>query len=173
MLAATAAGDSCLHRCAIGSDALQCLIKNLYTEIVFTSPGTKPHMESTRQTRAELLDVEKELIAREPIFHRPEFGTKRADFDAMMAEDFWETGASGACYDRTHVLDVLEARHAQPVVESWEASDFYCQRIAENNFLLTYTLRQGARVSRRATLWRRESPAWVIVYHQGTIVEAA
>lgn len=129
-------------------------------------------MESTRQTRADLLDIEQELIAREPIFHRPEFGTTRADFDAMMADDFWETGASGNRYDRKHILDVLEARHAQPAEESWQVSDFYCQRIAENNYLVTYTLRQGARITRRATLWRHQPRAWVIVYHQGTIVEA-
>jgi hypothetical protein len=129
-------------------------------------------MEIARQTPADLLDTERELIAREPIFHRSELGTTRAEFDAMMAADFWETGASGNCYGRAYILDVLEARHAQPVEESWEASEFYCQRIAEDNYLLTYRLRQGVRITRRATLWRRVLRTWVIVYHQGTIVAA-
>lgn len=31
---------------------------------------------------------------RDPLAHRPEFGTTRADFEAMTAPDFWETGAS-------------------------------------------------------------------------------
>ena len=44
-----------------------------------------------------------ELIQREPIFHRPEFGTTRADFEKMMAEDFWEVGASGQIYSRAFV----------------------------------------------------------------------
>jgi len=39
--------------------------------------------------------------------------------------------------------------------------------------LLTYTLAQGARITRRATIWRRCGSDWKIVYHQGTIVEDA
>lgn len=30
-----------------------------------------------------------ELAAREPIFHRPEFGSTRADFESMLSDDFW------------------------------------------------------------------------------------
>ena len=40
------------------------------------------------------------LRSREPIFHRSEFGTSRSDFDAMMADDFREVGASGSKYSR-------------------------------------------------------------------------
>ncbi|MHC5761500.1 hypothetical protein [Nostoc sp.] len=36
-----------------------------------------------------------ELIQREPIFHRPELGTTRADFEQMTESTFWEVGASG------------------------------------------------------------------------------
>jgi hypothetical protein len=50
--------------------------------------------------------------------------------------------------------------------------DFYCKEVAPANYLLTYTLRQGLRVSRRTTLWRRAPNGWVIVFHQGTVVEA-
>jgi hypothetical protein len=45
--------------------------------------------------------------------------------------------------------------------------------IAAENFLLTYTLLQGARVTRRATIWRRSTDGWKIVYHQGTVVADA
>ena len=143
-------------------------------------------MQSLRRTPDHLLEIQRELADREPIFHRPEYGTTRMDFEAMTAEDFWEVGASGMRYDRSHVLDVLEERAARPRDdEHWTTEDFYCQQIAEGNYLLTYTLRQGARVTRRATLWRRQASAcqpsvgqssarqsssWVIVYHQGTIV---
>jgi len=49
-------------------------------------------------TDPELLGVLEELIKREPIFHRPEFGTTRADFENMTSPDFWEIGASGRRY---------------------------------------------------------------------------
>src|SRR5262249_43372065 len=105
-----------------------------------------------------------------PIFHRPEHGTTRADFERMTEATFWETGASGRRYDREFVLDELERRRAHPAQDRWETSDFRCEEIAPDNFLLTYTLVQDRRVTRRATIWRRTADGWKVVYHQGTIV---
>jgi hypothetical protein len=128
-------------------------------------------MEPKRRTSPALKDIQEELVAREPIFHRPEHGTTREAFLAMTAEDFWQVGASGRRYDREYVLDVLEQRFSTPHEEEWEAEGFYCQLVAPDNYLLTYTLRQAGRVSRRATLWRRAAHGWVIAYHQGTLVQ--
>jgi len=121
-------------------------------------------------TESKLLPILEQLQGREPIFHRPEFGTTRADFEAMTEPDFWEIGASGRRYSREYVLDVLEERYRQPFEDDWQTSDFHCREIAANNYLLTYTLRQGSRITRRATLWRHTAHGWKIVYHQGTVV---
>jgi len=129
-------------------------------------------MEPTRITAARLMTVQDELSAREPIFHRPAFGTTRADFELMTDTEFWETGASGRLYSRAHVLEILEERYAKPIQENWETRDFFCQEIAPDTYLLTYTLHQDSRTTRRTTLWRRTSGGWKIVYHQGTMVEA-
>ena len=128
--------------------------------------------EPSRVTAPHLLPILSELQAREPIFHRPEHGTTRADFERMTDPTFWETGASGRRYSRAQVLDVLEQRSANPVDDPWETTDFYCQELAPGLYLLTYTLLQGQRVTRRATLWRRTEAGWQIVYHQGTLAEA-
>ncbi len=117
-------------------------------------------------------DVLNELMKREPLFHRPEFGTTRQDFENMTIETFWEVGASGRRYSRKYVMDTLELRHSQPHEDIWETQDFHCLEIAPNNYLVTYTLIQEERVTRRATIWRRCDTDWKIVYHQGTIVEA-
>jgi len=130
-------------------------------------------MEPTLITAPALLPVLNELKQREPIFHRPEFGTTRQDFEAMTEPDFWEVGASGQRYSRAYVLDVLEERFQHPEEDVWETSDFHCREIAVDNYLLTYTLRQGERLTRRATLWRRTAEGWKIVYHQGTVVNAS
>ena len=130
-------------------------------------------MEPIRRTPDELLPIQRELVAREPIFHRPEHGTTRAAFERMTATDFWEVGASGRRYSRQYVLDTLEDRYSKAHEDVWRTEDFYCQEIAPENYLLSYTLHQGPRVTRRATLWRRTPQAWLIVYHQGTIVEPA
>ena len=126
-------------------------------------------MEPKLATEARLLPILEQLREREPIFHRPEFGTTRADFEAMTEPDFWEVGASGRRYSREYVLDVLEERYRQPLDDDWQSSDFHCREIAADNYLLTYTLQQGPRLTRRATLWRHTAQGWKIVYHQGTL----
>ena len=127
-------------------------------------------MEPSLITDPEISDVLNELIEREPIFHRPELGTTRADFERMTEAGFWEIGASGRRYSRQFVLDELEKRYANPTVDVWQTRDFHCLEIAADNYLLTYTLIQGARVTRRSTIWRRTAEGWKIVYHQGTVV---
>ncbi len=123
-------------------------------------------------TPPELASVLRELMDREPIFHRPELGTTRADFERMTREDFWETGASGRRYSRAFVLDELEKRLSLPHTDVWETSDFCCRELAPSLYLLTYTLVQNhTRETRRATIWRRTDEGWKIVYHQGTIME--
>jgi hypothetical protein len=129
-------------------------------------------LEPALVTAPELEDVLAELSAREPIFHRPEFGTSRADFERMTVEDFWETGASGRRYSREFVLDELERRFSKPHDDVWETRDFYCRRLGPETYLLTYTLLQDKqRLTRRATIWQRKADGWRIVYHQGTIVQ--
>jgi hypothetical protein len=129
-------------------------------------------MEFSLATAPELQDVLAELSAREPIFHRPEFGTSRADFERMTAEDFWETGASGRRCSREFVLNELEQRFSKPHEDVWETRDFYCRKLGEDTYLLTYTLLQdNQRLTRRATIWERTKDGWKIVYHQGTIVQ--
>lgn len=127
--------------------------------------------EPVLTTTPELAGVLQNLIDREPIFHRPEWGTTRADFERMMGEDFWETGASGARYSRQFVLDELERRFAAPRQENWQASGFRCQQLAPDLYLLTYSLVQNrSRRSRRATIWRHTDDGWKIIYHQGTLI---
>jgi hypothetical protein len=130
-------------------------------------------MEPTFVTAPQLLPVLEELKQREPIFHHPEFGTTRADFESMTDANFWEVGASGRRYSRDYVLDLLETRAPDPAEASWITRDFQCREIAADNYLITYTLLQGSRVTRRATLWRRTTAGWQILYHQGTIVESS
>jgi hypothetical protein len=122
-------------------------------------------------TSPQLLEVLEELKQREPIFHHPEFGTTRADYENMMDSEFWEVGASGRRYSREFVLDTLENRAPDTDESKWLARDFQCREIAADNYLITYTLAQGPRITRRATLWRRAAAGWKILYHQGTIVE--
>lgn len=126
-------------------------------------------------TEPRLREILQDLRNREPIFHRPELGSTRADFEAMTDASFWEVGASGRRYSRNHVLDVLEDRHQVAshlaLEDAWEATDFACRELGSETYLLTYTLLQGQRKTRRVTVWRRSAAGWRILFHQGTVVE--
>jgi hypothetical protein len=115
--------------------------------------------------------VEQELLAREPLFHRPELGTTAADYAAQTAEDFWEVGASGRVYERDHVIDAVVRRGKVPGDEDWVVSDVRCRELGAQTYAFTYRLDQAGRLSRRLTLWRRDPDGWKILYHQGTLIQ--
>src|SRR5674476_926665 len=110
--------------------------------------------EPVLATDPPLTEVLDALRAREPLFHRPAFGTTRSHLEAMTTGGFWEVGASGRVYSRAYVLDILEERYRQTDEDEWQTSNFYCRRIGPDVYLLTYTLRQAKRVTRRSTLWQ-------------------
>src|SRR5450755_4039820 len=74
-------------------------------------------------TSPELLAVLEELKQREPIFHHPEFGTTRRDYENMTDSEFWEVGASGRRYSREFVLETLENRQPDPDESQWLTRD--------------------------------------------------
>lgn len=120
--------------------------------------------------RSSMQAAEQALRRLEPIFHGTVRGTTRAEHAAMVSEDFSEVGASGRCYGRDQVLDVLAARGDVHDAAGWRVEDFRCRTLAESVYLVTYTLHQGARVSRRSTIWRHGATGWQALYHQGTLV---
>jgi hypothetical protein len=93
-----------------------------------------------------------ELVQREPIFHRRAFGTSRDDLEAMTAEDFFEIGASGRIYQRDFVIANLLERYQQPERHDWPCRDFSIRRLAENLYLLNYTLDEPGRTTLRTTI---------------------
>ncbi|MCO1654715.1 nuclear transport factor 2 family protein [Pseudonocardia humida] len=124
-------------------------------------------------TEAGLRDVERELAEREPVFHRTAFATTPQELEAATDPDFFEVGASGRVHERRHVLEVVARRYADGVVDDGlRGRDFHCRRLAPDLFQLSYALTQGARETRRTSLWRRAAEGWRIVHHQGTVVEA-
>ena len=126
-------------------------------------------MDPALVTRAEHVGVLEQLISRETALHHPQLGTTRADFDAMMDAAFREIGASGRRYSREYVLDVLDQRGRIHAEDAWETSDLDCAELAVDLYLLSYTLRQMDRLTRRTSIWRRTATGWKIVFHQGTI----
>jgi hypothetical protein len=122
----------------------------------------------------ELLPILDELRRREPIFHSPAFGTTTADFECSTAPDYWEVGASGRRYSREFILRELTVSipFADAAAAGWQTEDFGLRRLGPDTYLLTYTLDQAGRRTRRATIWQQSEDGWRILYHQGTIISA-
>jgi len=118
-----------------------------------------------RNTPDYLAGIQEELSQREPLFHRPAFDMSREALEALIDASFWEVGASGRCYDRAFVIDTILQRAADPADDAWESRDFYCQELAPDHYLLTYTLHQETHITRRASIWRWVASGWRIVYH--------
>jgi hypothetical protein len=117
----------------------------------------------------QLDDVLQELSAREPIFHRREFGTTPTELERMTDDLFWEIGASGNVYHRSYVIERLSERYSQgEELHDWPCRDFTITPLANGLYLLSYVLEEPERVTRRSTIWRLSDEGWRIVFHQGT-----
>ncbi len=124
-------------------------------------------------TDPSLLPVLEELKKLEPIFHTREFGTSRADFETATSPDYWETSASARRYSRAFILDEL-GKHppVDAAAAGWQCHDHALRQLGPDVFLIPYTLRQLERITRRDTVWQRNSEGWRILYNQGTLVTA-
>ncbi|RYE70420.1 MAG: DUF4440 domain-containing protein [Oxalobacteraceae bacterium] len=129
-------------------------------------------MEPSLVVPQALTPVLAELMRLEPLFHSAHFDSSTENFQRLVAPEFWEVGASGKRYGRDFVLSVLADRSNGPEVTSWKTADFHVAEVGQDNYLLTYTLTQPDRVTRRASIWRRTSQGWQVIYHQGTVVQS-
>jgi hypothetical protein len=122
-------------------------------------------------TSSHLLPVLEELRAWEPIFHTPRFGSTPKEMEQVLAPEYWEVGASGRIYTRDFILQHLsEHPPLDAATAGWLCSNHAIRALGADTYLLTYTLEQGPRRTRRATIWRRSRAGWQILYHQGTLV---
>ena len=105
-------------------------------------------------TSPELPPVLEELRRREPIFHTLAFAASPAEYERATAPEYWEAGASGRRYSRDFILRELYTT-PPPLADAlgWQCWDHAVRRLGPDTFLITYVLRQGDRLTRRATIW--------------------
>lgn len=133
---------------------------------------TRATMEPVLFTPQHLMPYLEELRALEPLFHAAHASATPRLFEELVAPEFWEIGASGRNYSRAFALHVLTDRPTQPTEQEWVTTDFHLSALGENTYLLTYTLTQPGRSTRRATIWRKHQAGWQAVFHQGTVMQA-
>jgi hypothetical protein len=84
---------------------------------------------------------------------------------ALLADDFFEFGASGRTWDAATTREALAgAGAAEPV----ELLEFEIDPLAPDVVLATYRL-GPPRPSNRSTIWVRRDGRWQVRFHQGTL----
>ena len=111
-----------------------------------------------------------ELRPLEPIFHTASFGLTAADREHRMAAGYWEIGASGRRYTRDFILTIDQSHFIDADTAGWITADHAVHQLGPTTYLVTYTLLQDDRLSRRATIWQKSANGWIILYHQGTLI---
>lgn len=119
---------------------------------------------------SELNTILKKLMQLEDVFHAACPVATEADFERVVAPDFWEVGASGKIYTREFALSVLKNRTSTPAASNWQTSDYQVVQAGQDVYLLSYTLQQPQRITRRLTVWQHHAGNWQAIYHQGTVV---
>ena len=127
-------------------------------------------MEPTLTTPDHLKPTLEALMRIEPLFHAVCPEATESLFEELVADDFWEIGASGRKYSREFALHTLKSRQSTDA-ENWQTSDYHLSQISESVYLLTYTLHQPNRTTLRLTIWQQVSGQWKATYHQGTVVQ--
>ena len=88
------------------------------------------------------------------------FGTTLADYESVLAPHYWEVGASGRRYSREFILRILSEKHPVDAASvGWQSHDHGLCRLRPDTYVLTYTRRQGPRLTRRATILQNTSEA--------------
>ncbi len=124
----------------------------------------------------KLVDVKNYIIAREPVFHHREFTNSREDVERETTDDYFEISASGCDYSREFVLDYLEKRYKEEpeddmIKDGWKVKNFKIRKLADELYLVNYTLHGQGRVTKRGEIWKGNLTDGIkIMYHQGTVV---
>jgi hypothetical protein len=116
-----------------------------------------------------------EVLHREILLLKPGM---RADADAVLAllhPDFLEFGASGRVWDATSLIEALAEESENDATSGAElicrVEDPVAVLLAPGVVLLTYTAHEPDRVSRRSSVWVRDSDGpWLLRFHQGTVI---
>ncbi len=106
--------------------------------------------------RAELFRYELALARREPA------GLDRELAD-LIADDFFEFGASGGTWDAESMRKMLRTSGRADV----ELDAFTAELLSDGIGLVTYRV-PGVTPSNRSSAWVHRDRRWVIRFHQGT-----
>jgi hypothetical protein len=91
------------------------------------------------------------------------------ELDILIAENFYEIGASGKIYDKKNILLHLPLEQNNDPVG--KIIDFEIYQISENLIRAHYNLEEKTRRTMRTSIWKRQHNNYQMIFHQGTKCE--
>jgi hypothetical protein len=152
------------HRSSLASLVAFCLQSKL-------KERGKRQMQLDKQGTL-LCELEKRL-------HHPETRASSAEVASLLADEFFEFGASGLVWSRQQVIDGLPQEQKTQPARELGSSNFAVHWLAEGVALVTY---RGTRRTPsdgmvfhflRSSIWKLINERWQMVFHQGTPVGSA
>jgi hypothetical protein len=134
--------------------------------MMYAEGAEEPQMQPDEQSTL-LCELEKKL-------QRPEIRASAAEVAGLLADEFFEFGASGSVWSRQQVIERLpQEQKTQPACEL-SCNDFSVHWLAEGVALVTYrgTRRIPSEAKElhylRSSIWKLIDGQWRIAFHQGT-----
>jgi hypothetical protein len=106
--------------------------------------------------------------------HRPEIRASADELARLLANEFFEFGASGNIWTREQVIEDLPREQETQTEGELGGSDLFVRWLADGVALVTYrgTRRIPAepkeRQYLRSSIWKSIEGQWQMVFHQGT-----
>jgi hypothetical protein len=119
------------------------------------------------EASAFLCELEKKL-------QRPEIRASPDEVAGLLADEFFEFGASGSVWTRQQVIEGLPRDQKTQAGSELDCSDFSVNWLAEGVALVTYrgTRRILSEAKEhhflRSSVWKLTDGQWRMIFHQGT-----
>jgi len=125
-------------------------------------------VEDSRRANVKSDELEK-IHALEIALLEPQVRKDIKKLDRLIADNFYEIGASGKFYDKNNILARL------PLEQNYEiygkVINFEIAHISENLIRANYTLEEKTKRTRRTSIWQRHHNNYQMIFHQGTVID--
>jgi hypothetical protein len=121
----------------------------------------------TLRQRARTKRPDRALYESELALVDPEVRSSRQRVEALLHDDFSETGSSGQVYDRVAMVEMLISEAPGEVI----IRDFESTHLSDDVAMVTYrSIGISGQEARRTSIWVRNGAEWQLRHHQGTRV---
>jgi len=95
---------------------------------------------------------------------------KLNELTALLADDFYEFGSSGAVITKKTVMDAVRHTGKKDGSIPFVVTEFAIKRLAIDTVLATYKTEKHSDQKRtwRSSIWKLNDGNWQMIFHQGT-----